>query len=427
MHTLRAITVEEHCFIAVTEGNQLTDLVLHGYSGPVITEADANILDGLAERRPGFSQRVAGGVKLAQYCGIVRLHSCIVEVLPKIGIGENPTAEHLARSRGALLTMLHSARELPIATLEGVPQRPVEAVLIEVFIEAFLWCALEVARRGLLSRYVKHSDELPVIKGRFDIHSQVRHNLVRPHLLRCDYEEFTEDNAYNKAIAATIRACRPWIRRASTLRLWSETHSRYAGIGRSHITSRHVSRLPRERTTHHYEPVLTWCEWLLDFVSPSMSAGLLEAPTLLFDMNKLFESHVGLLEERSDDESRIIIRQGPVRSLATNGTLAVFGLKPDITIWQVLEPGKPAVIEQVVDARWKHLDPRADDWGIAASDIYQVLAYSVRYQCQRIRLVYPCPDGMTAGSLGPVFRISAGESVGFRVVEIKIDLIPLVA
>ena len=48
-----------------------------------------------------------------------------------------------------------------------------------------------------------------------------------------------------------------------------------------------------------------------------MSAGLLEAPTLLFDMNKLFESHVVLLEERSDDEGRIIIRQGPVRSLAT--------------------------------------------------------------------------------------------------------------
>ncbi|HTF62915.1 MAG TPA: hypothetical protein VK638_09415, partial [Edaphobacter sp.] len=372
MHTLRAITVEEHCFIAITERNQLTDLVLREYNGAVITEADANILDGLAERRPGFSQRVAGGVKLAQHCGIVRLHSCIVEVLPKIGIGENPTPEHLARSRGALLTMLHSARELPIAKLEGAPQRPVEAVLIEVFIETFLQCTLEVARRGLLSRYVKHSDELPVIRGRFDIHSQVRHNLVRPHLLRCDYEEFTEDNAYNKAIAATIRACRPWIRRASTLRLWSETYSRYAGISRSHITSTHVSRLPRERTTHHYEPVLTWCEWLLDFVSPSMSVGLLEAPTLLFDMNKLFESHVGLLEEKSADESRIILRQGPVRSLATNKTLAVFGLKPDITIWQVREPGKPAVIEEVVDAKWKHLNPRVADWGIAAADIYQV-------------------------------------------------------
>ena len=196
---------------------------------------------------------------------------------------------------------------------------------------------------------------------------------------------------------------------------------------RRDITSRHVSRLPRERTTHHYEPVLTWCEWLLDFISPSMSVGLLEAPTLLFDMNKLFESHVGLLEERSADESRLIFRQGPVRSLATNGTVAVFGLKPDITIWQVREPGKPAVIEQVVDAKWKHLNPRAPDWGIAAADIYQVLAYSIRYQCQRIRLVYPRPDGMPADTLGPVFRISAGEYLESRAVEIKVDLVPLVA
>jgi hypothetical protein len=49
---------------------------------------------------------------------------------------------------------------------------------------------------------------------------------------------------------------------------------------------------------------------------------------------KLFESHIGLFEERSADESRLIIRQGPVSSLTTNGTLAIFGLTPDITIWQ---------------------------------------------------------------------------------------------
>src|SRR5439155_1217036 len=193
------------------------------------------------------------GIKVAQYCGIVRLQTCVLEVLPKIGMADARAAEELPRSRAALITMLHKAREVSIRRVAAVPQQVVHAPLLDIFIEEFLNCALEQARRGLLSRYVPHIDDLPVVKGRFHGHGHVRRNLGRLHLLYCEYDEFTADNPYNRAIRATLDACRNWVAPVSTRRLWFETHARFAGVSSVGISAADVARLPRERMTRRYD------------------------------------------------------------------------------------------------------------------------------------------------------------------------------
>lgn len=291
MGGLRTVTVLEHEVIPIVEGGEAPGMLADAF--PWLSEAEAQALLRLNDLRRGFCQRLSGGIKLAQHCGIVRLPACVVEVLPKVGMADARTPDELERSRGALLAMLRSARQVAITKISPVPQRAVHAPLLDIFIEAFLQCALDQARRGLLSRYVAHADDLPVVKGRFQANGHVRRNLARPHLLHCEYDEFTADNAYNRAVRATLEACRPWASRASTQRMWFETHARYASISAVKMSAADVLRLPRDRTTHRYGPLLTWCEWLLAMTSPALSAGASQAPGLLFDMNKLFEAHVG--------------------------------------------------------------------------------------------------------------------------------------
>jgi len=79
-----------------------------------------------------------------------------------------------------------------------------------------------------------------------------------------------------------------------------------------------VARLPRDRTTHRYGPLLSWCEWLLAMASPALSAGASQAPGLLFDMNKLFEAHTARLEQAGAGLEHMVLTQGPPRHLATN-------------------------------------------------------------------------------------------------------------
>lgn len=426
MDGLRTITVLEHEVIPVTEG----DMQLRGMSETqtaesYLTEAEAHALLRLNDLRRGFCQRVSGGVKLAQYCGIVRLQTCVLEVLPKIGMSDARTDDELALSRAALLKMLHNARQVAITKVGAVPQRAVHAPLLDIFIEAFLHSALEQARRGLLSRYVSHADDLSVVKGRFHAHGHARRNLGRPHLLYCEYDEFTADNAYNQAIKATLDICRTWVSRAPTQRLWFETHARYAGVSTVRMSVADVIRLPRERMTRRYEAVLTWCEWLLAMTSPAMSVGAAHAPGMMFDMNKLFESYVCSLEEADAGESRIVLRQGPVEALASQGDDDAFLLKPDITIWHAAPDGSANGIDRVLDAKWKRLDPHAKNWGVKESDVYQILAYALRYRCQRMELVYPTIDQIRGSvSVGPVFEIDCSD-IAPRSVQVRIRTVPL--
>ena len=425
MKTLRTITVEEHSYIAITADAGIVETASAAPDQPVISETDALMLDSLGLRRPGFCQRVLGGVKLSQHCGIVRLNSCVLEVLPKVGFEETRDAACMAQSRAALLSMLHAARSLRLTMLQAAPQAPVYAPLLDVFIEAFLRCALERARHGLLSRYVPHSESLPVIKGRFDVQTQLHRNAATPHLLHCLYDEFTVDNPYNRAILATISLCRSWMHREQTHRLWWETHSRYANVSHTVVTSKDVARLAKDRTTHSYVSVLTWCEWLLAMLSPSVSMGQLKAPGILFDMNKLFESHVTILERASTDEFHRIELQGPMKALAVAGATQLFFLKPDITVWKTNGNGSDSYVERIVDAKWKRVQPETDDWGIAPSDIYQVLAYAIRYQCRHVELAYPRPNTLAADACAPIFKIEIPGSQGMENVEVHVRLIPL--
>lgn len=424
MDSFRTVTVLEHEVVPVVDVGPDVDGI-----GPIVagdtwlTEADAQSLLRINDLRRGFCQRVSGGVKLAQHCGIVRLPTCVLEVLPKVGISDLREPEETSLARGALLTMLRDARRVVVTNVGAVPQKAVRAPLLDVFVEAFLLAAVEQARRGLLSRYVGHEDDLPVVKGRFNVYGQVKRNLGRPHVLHCEFDDFTADNPYNRAIRAALDACKGWTVRPATQRLWFETQTRFAAVSPRRMSASDVAKLPRDRTTQRYEHVLTWCEWLLSLVSPALNSGMARAPGLLFDMDKLFEAYVSGMVERASGENFVVHRHGPAKALATHAAADAFMLRPDVTVWLMDSDGGAGDIHRVLDAKWKRLDPNAVQWGVDQADIYQLLAYAVRYRCRQLELAYPqlsTQPGFPKN--GPVFEIADG---GLGSIRIKVIAVPL--
>ena len=424
MDSFRTVTVLEHEVVPVVDVGPDVDGIGSFLAGDTwLTEADAQSLVRINDLRRGFCQRVSGGVKLAQHCGIVRLPTCVLEVLPKVGLSDARAPEEIVRARGALLSMLHDARRVVVTNVGAVPQKAVRAPLLDVFVEAFLLSAVEQARRGLLSRYVGHVDDLPVVKGRFNVHGQVKRNLGRPHVLHCEFDEFTGDNAYNRAIRAALDACKGWAARPATQRLWFETQTRFAGVSAQRMSASDVAKLPRDRTTRRYNQVLTWCAWLLSLTSPALSTGMARAPGLLFDMNKLFEAYVSSLVERASGEGFVVHRQGPAQALAAHGASDAFMLRPDITVWETDSDGGVGEINRVLDAKWKRLDPQEAQWGVDQADIYQLLAYAVRYRCTELALVYPQPSTEPVASDDlPLFEITDG---GLGSIKIQVTTVPL--
>jgi len=107
MGGLRSVTVLEHEVIPIIESGAEPGIMADAY--PWLSEAEAQALLRLNDLRRGCCQRLSGGIRLAQHCGIVRLPPCVVEVLPKVGMADARTSDELERSRGALLAMLRSA------------------------------------------------------------------------------------------------------------------------------------------------------------------------------------------------------------------------------------------------------------------------------------------------------------------------------
>ena len=112
---------------------------------------------------------------------------------------------------------------------------------------------------------------------------------------------------------------------------------------------------------------------------------------LLFNMEKLFETVLGLRIRRAcqvQAGARLTVGlQSPVKNLATAG----FQLRPDITV----QSGDEYVA--IFDAKWKRLDLAEPNSGVSSADAYQMNAYASRYRGKRLALVYPasrdCPPG----------------------------------
>jgi len=406
---MRVITVLEHETIPVVgpeEARRRLDNDGTVDGSPWLTDETANVLLGVNDTRRGFCERTVGGVRFAQYCGVLLVGGVVLEILPKTGMGNARLPEEVNGARHALITMLSVAWKLKITALDHVGQATVRAPLLDIFVRAFLYCALEQARRGLLFRYLPRRDNLTVAKGRFHVHGHLRDNLARPHLLHCEFDEFTADNPYNQAVRATLDACRAWVTTTQGKRLWLEAHARFADISSIRMRASHVARLHRDRTTRHYDPLLDWCELLLGLFNPSLRAGDDKAPGLLFDMNRLFETYVGHIEARDVPPGFEVRTQEASRALAICGSAPAFTLKPDISVWRSI-PGGPEEVVRILDAKWKRIDPRSASWGVNEADVYQLLAYAVRLQCARLELVYPQPDDVPPGAIPPTFTIES--------------------
>ncbi|MGO4416430.1 McrC family protein [Cupriavidus sp. KB_39] len=427
----------------------------------VLTQVEAEALERVNATRPDFCSRTLKGLALSKHCGLVRLAadwaggSVVLEVLPKIwdghgGAAEAGAAERAAgagRARRALLHMLAAASGLSIAELDMAPQAAARATLLDLFIRSYLREALKVAKGGLLTRYVESEGDLPVLRGRMLLVETERLATTRPGLVRCLHDELTHDNPYNQALLAAMACCRPHVRQATTERLWGEARAFFGGVSFVRVDAKRVAGLKRGREMIRYREALRWAEQLLGLLSPSLTAGASEAPTLLFNMEPIFESWVARHERRRAPEGIEVSLKGSPRYLssvahrrptavtgddssvgAPQGRAAgrvntAFRLMPDVLLWPDgvdREEGTPAAI---VDAKWKALDPSKKDWGVDEKDAHQLVAYLTRYGCLAARLAYPALSAVGLPPQGPPsFEIALPAGA---VATIDVELVPI--
>jgi 5-methylcytosine-specific restriction enzyme subunit McrC len=356
--------------------------------------AEADVLMQLAESRRGFCERRYRSVQLAQHCGVVNLGTRALEILPKIGPGDNA-----AHGRGVLLRLLRVSSTHEAFEVLPASQRLERAPLLEIFISLFMDAVTTLLRSGLLRQYAEKGEDLRVVRSRIHLSRQFGVHFNRPDLVASRFDEHTIDNHWNRPVKAALRVIRPWIVSGELHRRWIGLMAAFEEVTDVSPAPGELDRLVFDRQAVRYRPAIDWVRWILSLLSPALRAGENRSPAFLFDMNLVFERAVGNVLRRhlaaAGPGVKIEEQARGLHLARLNGPAGAraFGLRPDIVVHQ----GKQILL--IADAKWKMLKlTHCGHMKPDRADMYQMHAYASAFGVDRLCLIYPAPDGTRAAS-----------------------------
>jgi len=166
-------------------------------------------------------------VKVMNFVGVMRAPDGFqIEVLPKIG-RRGMTAD---RARALLLRMLVDMGGFRHLVTEQAHLHTVRMPLMEVFIAAFFDTVAHLLRAGLRAAYVVQEGDLPVLRGKLHIATQLRRNLFRKERFAVQYDEFSTDRAENRLLHSALRAVSTLARTRENQKLARELQFAFADI-----------------------------------------------------------------------------------------------------------------------------------------------------------------------------------------------------
>lgn len=322
-------------------------------------------------------------IRPKQYVGAIQMPSRVLEFLPKI---ETTGTEDLPAVRHNLLEMLLVAYDLGGDTSgqAGLASRSVG--WLDLLIQLFCRALADQVRRGLVKRYRTEQDDLPNVRGRILMEEQLRRNLIHRERSACEFDEFDENHALNQLFKLVVGLMLRVAGNVTTQQAARELLPAFENVADVHPTSAWRDCIKLDRMSERYGFCLSLAKLFLQGMTTDIYSGRQESFALVFDMAELFERYIGKQMKKAlrPNGHEVLLQHSKhylVKDSKTNYRL--FQLRPDIV---VTTDQKPSCI---VDTKWKRLLPSERKLGVSQADLYQMLAYSERYQCESILLLYP--------------------------------------
>lgn len=337
-------------------------------------------------------------LRLDNYVGVLEApDGTRIEILPKT-FDERDDA---TQARRLLQRMLQRCLHLEPRISAPTNLQVFDGPLTEWVIQQFLAALDTLVKRGLRFDYHAIEEERRFLRGRLLVDRQLRRPPGRAHFFQVEHEVFDADRPENRLLRSALdKVCRQ-AKEAGNKRLAYELAHQLLEIPPSRDFPRDFAQWRVDRLTAHYRPVRPWCSLILNEQNPLTVLGDWTGNSLLFPMEKVFESYVeGCL--------RLAMRPGqelkaPAASqyLTRHNEQPWFQLRPDFLLLE-------GTSTTVLDAKWKRLDASKDNskdkYGLSQADFYQLYAYGQKYLrgCGRLVLLYPQTANFRE-SLSPFF------------------------
>ena len=334
-------------------------------------------------------------IQVTSFVGVIRAPDGFqIEVLPKVGKAIGGGDFEARQLLIEMLCCLHGFRHVLIDSARLSAAR---MPLLEIFIGEFLRTVGQIVKRGLRSDYHQRQDNLFALRGKLMMSPHLRKNLFRADRFFTEHYEFLMDRPENRLLHATLRRVLILTRAQANQRLARELDFVFADIPPSTQTRIDFQQVKLDRGMGYYTDALAWARLILNEESPLTGAGRHIAPSLLFQMEAVFEAYVKKHLAKQLCGDYVLKTQASSQHLVAHEEQQWFRLKPDLLV----KHGKSKNTCLVLDTKWKLLDAAKkngrEKYQLSQADFYQLYAYGHHYLdgAGDIVLIYPKTDAFT--------------------------------
>ena len=350
---------------------------IHAFAG------DDEHADALEFLKISFRRNVGDIISVNNYVGLIQMQNGYqIQVLPKIDFGNNPDSKNEETKR-VFLRMLRTMKDFPSKVFNDANLKMDRMTLYEIFINMYLQEVRTLEKHGIKSAYIGREDNLNYYKGKLVVGEHIKQNAAHGERFYVRYDEYLVDRAENRLVKATLLKLQNITVSAENQKEIRQLLTSFEMVRPSVNHQKEFSKVVIDRNTKDYDMLMRWSRVFLLNKSFTTFSGGTNARALLFPMEKVFESYVAqqlkkvlvdLDWEVSSQDKGYYLFDSPRQ----------FALRPDIVITR--EDGSKIIL----DTKWKSLvDKPRLNYGISQADMYQMYAYSKKYDTPEIWLLYP--------------------------------------
>jgi 5-methylcytosine-specific restriction enzyme subunit McrC len=258
----------------------------------------------------------------------------------------------------------------------------------EIFVAIFLEELERIVQRGLQRSYQIIESESPFLRGKWLINKQIQQSTILPMQFLVEYDLFDMDNAPNRLIKTCLVFLNKQTYTSANCRRLAQLQSYWltvpisVNIKNDFQTAQHLNRHFK-----HYQTALQWAGIFLENKSWLGQSGAAANVSLLFQMERLFESYVSHCIKKHLTDCEVFTQQSEQFLIADHAGKAQYKLRPDLIVRQ----NNKTII---ADTKWKQIDANNanNQYGIDQRDLYQLYAYGQKYEADALFLIYPAND-----------------------------------
>ncbi len=322
-------------------------------------------------------------LKSNKYVGVIHFEGQKINLFPKIFFEDEKdySDTQINYIQNHILWWLSYCRKIKFpnyqTTLSGK-----KSDFFEILIYLFSKYTRELLLNSVYQKYEEVERELSFIKGRLNTNEYINENIVkgRWHKLNCVYDEFVVDNKFNRIIKYVTKLLFNVTVNPDNKKYLGEILFILDEVSDEKTTAEECSIIKFNLMFGDFETVRDYCYLFLKNSISLEYKNDLKLFAFLIPMEYLFEDFIfGFIDKEIPD-----VKAKAQESSKYLDQSKIFPIRPDLYI----ETDSKKII---ADTKYKMIysDQTDSKNGISQNDLYQMMAYAVRYKIDEIKLFYP--------------------------------------